>query len=234
VTPEERPPHIPHHQWAPHPPTQQYATPQYPGHQSPSTPIPTPAPVPTSKPWRTALILAVAAVTIVSLIGVAAAVTRNSATPVTSASSPTAQTPVAPTSVNAAPAVTVAPARPPAPPKALTARDWAKIAKNPDARKGESIVVYGRVRQFDSATGTDTFRAEVDGVQHKSSYGYVDYETNTVLTRGGADLGDLVQDDLFKAEVTVIGSLSYDTTLGGTTTVPHLMVNKITVTGSVK
>jgi hypothetical protein len=65
-----------------------------------------------------------------------------------------------------------------------------KIAKDPEAHKGETIIVYGQVRQFDSATGTDSFRASVDGVVHKPSYGYVDYETNTVLTSpGGAELG---------------------------------------------
>jgi hypothetical protein len=43
-----------------------------------------------------------------------------------------------------------------------------------------------------------------------------------------------VQDDLFKAEVVVAGSLSYDTQIGGSTTVPLLLVTKITVTGTAK
>jgi hypothetical protein len=54
--------------------------------------------------------------------------------------------------------------RPPQPaktPKAITARDWAKIAKDPGSHVGEAIIVYGEVTQFDAATGTQVFRANV-------------------------------------------------------------------------
>jgi hypothetical protein len=40
-----------------------------------------------------------------------------------------------------------------------------------------------------------------------------------------------VVDDLFTAEVIVYGSLTYETTLGGGTTVPALTVVSIQVTG---
>jgi hypothetical protein len=118
--------------------------------------------------------------------------------------------------------------------KKLTARQWAKIAKSPDDHIGEAYVVYGRVTQFDAATGEDAFRADVDGVKHKVSYGFVDYPTNTVLTNLSADVSDLVADDLFQANVQVLGSLSYDTQLGGQTTVPNLSVISLKVIGSVK
>ena len=98
---------------------------------------------------------------------------------------------------------------------------------------GEAIIIYGRVSQFDAATGTDSFRADVDGVRHRPSYGYVDYPTNTVLAGDVLALADLVEDDLFTAKVTVSGSTSYDTQIGGETTVPSLRVASITVTGSV-
>lgn len=153
--------------------------------------------------------------------------------PPTSATVSAADTTTAPTvaaSTSAAPVITVNPG----PPKTITARDWAKIAKDPDAHKGETIVVYGQVTQFDSATGTDSFRANVDGVKHKVSYGYADYDTNTVLTSAGANLGDVVNRDLFRAEVVVVGSLSYDTSLGGSTTVPQLAVTKIDAIGTAK
>jgi hypothetical protein len=55
----------------------------------------------------------------------------------------------------------------------------------------------------------------------------VDYPTNTVMS-GGAD--DLADDDLFRAAVTVGGSLLYDTQIGAETTVPKLEVNPIKVT----
>jgi hypothetical protein len=95
-------------------------------------------------------------------------------------------------------------------------------------------VVYGQVTQFDSATRTSTFRANVDGAAHKVSYGYADYKTNTMLTGPDDQLKDIVDGDLFRAEVTVAGALSYDTTMGGSTTVPKLEITAIKVTGSAK
>ncbi|HEY9371985.1 hypothetical protein [Streptomyces sp.] len=118
--------------------------------------------------------------------------------------------------------------------KKLTARQWALIAKSPDKHVGEAYTVHGVVTQFDSATGDDQFRADVDGVKHLPEYGYVDYPTNTLMTNISGDLSDLVQDDLFTAKVVVVGSYSYDTQIGGETTVPQLSVISITVTGSVK
>ncbi|WP_233899187.1 PASTA domain-containing protein [Pseudonocardia dioxanivorans] len=124
---------------------------------------------------------------------------------------------------------------PPLPAKAITAREWALIARSPDAHIGEAVIVYGQVTQFDSATGPAGFRANVDGVAHKVSYGYADYDTNTILVADtAATLGDLVNKDLFKAEVTVLGSYTYETTMGGSTTVPKLAVQKVTVTGQAK
>jgi hypothetical protein len=138
----------------------------------------------------------------------------------------TAQTP-------AATAPTAAPA-PPAPAKAITARDWAKIAKDPNSHVGESIIVYGEITQFDSVTGSSAFRADVDGVKHPVEYGYANYETNTMLAVNGAAASDLVEKDLFRAEAVVTGSLSYETTMGGTMTVPQLSVQKITKIGMSK
>jgi hypothetical protein len=117
--------------------------------------------------------------------------------------------------------------------KKLTARGWAKIAKSPDAHAGEAYIVYGRVSQFDSATGDDQFRADVDGVKHQVEYGYVDYPTNTLMTNIMGDVSDLVEDDLFTAKVVVIGAYSYDTQIGGETTVPQLSIISIKVTGNV-
>ena len=126
------------------------------------------------------------------------------------------------------------PPPPPAPARAISARDWALIAKDPDSHAGERVVVYGQVKQFDAATGTSAFRANVDGVVHKVSYGYADYETNTFLTGPAQLLKDLVNDDLFRAEVTVTGAYSYDTTMGGNVTAPKLEVTAIKVTGTAK
>ncbi len=47
-----------------------------------------------------------------------------------------------------------------------------------------------------------------------------------------AILADVVQDDLVTMYVEVAGSMSYETTLGGETTVPTMTVHIIKVTGS--
>lgn len=115
------------------------------------------------------------------------------------------------------------------PARALTARDWALIAKDPEAHSGEQVVVYGVVTQFDSATGTTRFRAEVDGVPQENAV----FGTNTILTGSGRALDPVVEGDLFTAEVTVQGAATYDTALGGSATAPELEVDTITVTGHI-
>jgi cell division septation protein DedD len=134
--------------------------------------------------------------------------------------------------VKAVPVPTATSAKPSPSPKAtkmtyakLSAREWRKVAKDPDAYTGKRYVVHGIVSQFDSATGTSTFRADVDAVPHEYSY---EYPTNTLLTTRAADLSDLVEGDRFRAEVEVVGGYTYETQIGGTTTVPEVMVDKVT------
>lgn len=116
--------------------------------------------------------------------------------------------------------------------QALTAHAWAEIAKDPDSHAGEAYIVYGEVTQFDAATGSSAFRADVGGVrQYPDEVGFVNYPTNTVLDGDAAMLGPVVEKDLFTAKITVVGSLSYDTQIGGSTTVPELQISSITVTG---
>jgi hypothetical protein len=117
---------------------------------------------------------------------------------------------------------------PPVPHRAVSGRDWLLIAKSPDLHIGERVTVFGHVTQFDAVTGPAAFRANVDGVHHRRTY---EYDTNTIL-RGAADqLANVVQGDVFRADVTVGGSYSYQTTMGGTLTVPVLGVDAITVVG---
>ena len=54
---------------------------------------------------------------------------------------------------------------------------------------------------------------------------------NTVLQGDENDLEDLVNDNVVRASVTVVGSYDYDTHIGGNTTVPLLEVNSLTVIG---
>ncbi|MFU8874350.1 hypothetical protein [Micromonospora sp. SL4-19] len=138
-----------------------------------------------------------------------------------------APTTAAPTSAAPSPTTTTPPLKPKPPSyKTLSARQWKLIAKNPDAHLGEHYVVYGRVTQFDAATGTETFRADVADRRMPDKY---DYETNTMLSGSESGLANLVEDDIFRAKVTVLGSYSYDTQIGGSTTVPLLQVDSIKV-----
>jgi hypothetical protein len=148
---------------------------------------------------------------------------------------PTTETPAtteAPVTTEQVPVTTAKPK--PMTYRTISARQWALIAKNPDAHDSEHIIVHGQVTQFDGATGSDQFLASVDGVVHRKEYGYVDYETNTLLYGDQSALTDLVEGDLFTARVRVAGSESYDTQIGGNTTVPKLQITSIKVTGSAK
>jgi hypothetical protein len=176
-------------------------------------------------PWIVGVVIAV----LLAIIAALAAALLSTTGPAAPAQAP-APAATVPTATPAPPATTTAPlpAAPPAPARAISTRGWQQIAKNPDAHIGESVIVFGHVTQFDATTGTQTFRASVDGVSHRQSY---EYETNTILGGAQSTLKDLVQGDLFCAEVVVRGS-TYTTTMGGSMTAPLLQVTTVRTTGS--
>lgn len=104
-------------------------------------------------------------------------------------------------------------------------RDLSLVFKDPDSRTGELFKVWGEVTQFDAATGIDTFLANTASSDTRS-YGYFEGE-NAIFAGDASALEDFVEDDLFVATVEVAGSLSYDTQMGGNTTVPQFTVLKI-------
>jgi hypothetical protein len=124
---------------------------------------------------------------------------------------------------------TTAPKTKPEPVQAVhvSKRRWAKIVKKPESYKGDRYIIYGQVTQFDSATGDDNFLADT---AHRNimSYGFFDGD-NALLTGSAEQLDDLVEDDVFRASVTVLGKIDYDTQIGGNTTVPLLEVNSLKV-----
>ena len=102
-------------------------------------------------------------------------------------------------------------------------RTWALVAKDPESHVGEKYVIYGNVTQFDSATGKSTFRANTGGEQQEKSY---NYDVNTIISaKDAGSVADVVTDDLLKMYVRVTGSLTYDTQIGGSTTVPQAVIN---------
>lgn len=112
----------------------------------------------------------------------------------------------------------------------ISAREWEILARDPESRIGERYQIYGYVTQFDSFTGTDTFRANTGG----DSADWYDHDTNTILVASNDPeiLGDVVTDDTFEAYVEVLGAYDYDTTIGGTATAVLVSVNIIEVTGT--
>jgi len=158
----------------------------------------------------------------------------------TASSAPAALTSVSPKATGAA---TKKPAKKPstkktkapAPPKdvyaTLSTRKFKLLAKDPDSYVGKTYVLYGEITQFDAATGKDMFLANSGPAKKRISHGYTSYAQNSEFTSDEIMLGDLVQGDCFKAKVTVLGSESYDTQLGGRTTVPKFQVDSISKYG---
>lgn len=114
--------------------------------------------------------------------------------------------------------------------KELSERDLALLVKSPDSHSGKSMVIYARITQFDAATGRCTFRANIS---HKKMESTWDYGENSIFRGGdgGSDCPSLegfVVDDEVRMTVTSLGSISYETQIGGNTTVPAFRVEKIT------
>lgn len=101
-------------------------------------------------------------------------------------------------------------------------RTLAQIVKAPDDHVGQQIILYGHVTQLDAATGPCMMRVSASHTQQGERYAY---EHNTVGYSGDAVsecpvLDPLVTDDEVKLWVTIDGSISYDTQIGGNTIVP--------------
>lgn len=111
----------------------------------------------------------------------------------------------------------------------LTSREWSKVVKAPDNYAGKGYQVWACISQFDAATGTDSFRAQASYA--KQEYWYTD-GANTLFSGTTDQLADFVQDDVVFMKVLSLGSFSYDTQIGGNTTVPLFEVVSISRKGS--
>ena len=108
--------------------------------------------------------------------------------------------------------------------RTLDERGWALIARDPEASRGELVVVYGVITQYDVNTGLEQFRADVGHRRERRAF---NYPTNTYLYGDPEMFAELIEGDIFKAEVTVFGSLQYDTAIGGTATAVVVAVDSI-------
>ena len=119
------------------------------------------------------------------------------------------------------------PTPPPPPPPTynpVTDSQWQLIQENPDSYTGQTFIVTGTVTQHDANTGADEFRADAGPADNPN--------TNTIFdgSNDGSQVAVLQVGQNFTAEVSVEGSISYTTTLGGSTTAPELSVVSITQT----
>lgn len=109
--------------------------------------------------------------------------------------------------------------------ESVSPREFALMAKDPDSWIDRKIVVYGVVTQFDSATGTTAFRANTGPSPMADPY---DFDQNTFVTAHDSRMvSNVVEKDVVTMFVEVQGSYTYDTQIGGSTTVPSLLVNII-------
>ena len=111
----------------------------------------------------------------------------------------------------------------------LTERDLAMIVKSPDDQAGKTVVIYANITQFDAATGDCIFRANVSHQRMENSW---EYDENAIFTGEGgragcAALKEFDDEDQLRITATSLGSISYDTQIGGNTTVPAFRVEKI-------
>lgn len=153
-----------------------------------------------------------------------------SSTPTPSPTKTTATPTPTPTPTKAAPKPKPKPKPKPVKAVAVDKRTMAKIIKSPDNYVGKKYIVYGEITQFDSATGTDTFLANT-AYKNTTSYGFFDGE-NALYTGDEDRLSDFVEGDVFRASVTVVSSFTYDTQIGGSTTVPMFQIDSIKRVGN--
>ena len=226
--------------------TQQFPQPDFPTNDAG---VPAAPPAAPRRPWfkKKRIVIPAALVGLLmipGLVGGGKPTPANTAAPAaavsTTTTTTTSTTTSAPATTTSAPATTTKAPEPAktttTPPAAVTyatlsERDFKLLAKDPDAYAGKAYKIYGYVSQFDSATDTDGFRANT-GPKKVDESDWYDFDQNSILTGDAAMLSKIVEDDLFEAKVIVAGAFSYDTQLGGNTTVPSFLIREISVYGS--
>ncbi|OGO53566.1 MAG: hypothetical protein A2V85_08090 [Chloroflexi bacterium RBG_16_72_14] len=106
----------------------------------------------------------------------------------------------------------------------LSKRAWQKVVKSPDTYMGKGYKLWACIWQFDAATGADGFLGYAS--YRREDYWALDGE-NAAFAGDAAQLSDFVEGDIVAMSVVGLGSYSYDTQVGGNTTVPSFQVVKI-------
>jgi hypothetical protein len=103
----------------------------------------------------------------------------------------------------------------------ISARTWALIVKDPDKYFGRGYKLWACITQFDAATGADVFRADAS---YRNEPNWYLANDNALFAGDEAKLADFVKGDVVALAVVDGGSYSYDTQIGGSTTVPIFRV----------
>lgn len=99
----------------------------------------------------------------------------------------------------------------------LSGRDFQLLIKDPEAAAGDKHVIYGEVYQLDAATGDRSMMVYASAEPDALGLG----DNVMVNVRDAGLLKPVVSGDAVKLFVTVDGAISYDTQIGGRTTVPE-------------
>ena len=99
---------------------------------------------------------------------------------------------------------------------------YAQLARTPDEYKGKKVKFSGRVIQVieDAASGSNEVQIRLAVNDDYDTIVYAEYAKSTVSSR-------VLEDDEITIYGTSVGTISYQSTLGGTITIPGVYVDKI-------
>jgi hypothetical protein len=110
-----------------------------------------------------------------------------------------------------------------------------QVVRDPNAYQDRGVVVFARIVQFDVNTGSCAFHAEMSASKstrwfdydERAQFGFGTDEITQILETACPSLDNIDQDDFVKIWAVGAGSFSYDTSMGGTNTVPLFAIEKI-------
>ncbi|WP_369374067.1 hypothetical protein AB1046_07930 [Promicromonospora sp. Populi] len=105
----------------------------------------------------------------------------------------------------------------------VDAAEWESIVDDPNQARDRPVVVFAEVMQFGGSTGSDRFLAST-GVDQP---GELELQTDTLLIGDEALLDGVETGDVLKVHAVVTGSFEYETQVGGTATVPVLVIAQL-------
>lgn len=108
----------------------------------------------------------------------------------------------------------------------LSKRSWQRVVKAPDRYEGKGYQVWACITQFDSATGEASFRGQ-GSYRRLGEFDWFSDGDNAIFSGDERRLDPFVTDDVVSMKVIARGSFSYETTIGGETTVPLFEVVSI-------